>query len=185
MADNPSYEERCWREVYKAKGILKHEQTPAKLLPTYIHDQGLLLSPRITRYTTEEDQEFQKNLNSTQPLRSESPLISTSIPRSSPSKSNSKRSINLSKSPYSQHTFTSKLRHELNLKERKSSNNTVSKQPSVRSSCSSRYASKYSRDEELKTLLKCVMKHMDSCRELREEIESMGGSEILYEYINN
>lgn len=181
MEDNPSYEERCWREVYKAKGILKHEQTPAKLLPTYIHDQGLLLSPRITRYTTEEDQEFQKNLNSTQPLRSESPLISTSNPRSSPSKSHSKRSINLSKSPYSQHTFTSKLRHELTLKERKSSSNTVSKQPSVRSS----YSSKYSREEELKTLLKCVMKHMNSCKALREEIESIGGSEILYEYINN
>jgi hypothetical protein len=184
MEDNPNYEERCWREVYKSKGILKHEQTPAKLLPTYIHDQGLLLSPRITRYTQEEDQEFQKNLNLTQPLRSESPLISTSVPRSSPSKSQTKRSINLSKSPYSQHTFTSKLRHELTLKERKSSN-TVSKQPSVRSSYSSRYVSKYSREEDLKTLLKCVMKHMDSCRELREEIESMGGSEIIYEYINN
>ena len=181
MADNPSYEERCWNEVYRAKGILKHEQTPAKLLPTYIHDQGLLLSPRITRYTVEEDQQFQKNLNQTQPLRSESPCISTSIPKSSPSKSSSKRSINLSKSPYSQHTFTSKLRHELNLKERKCSNNTVSKQPSVRSSCTS----KFSRDEELKALLKCVMKHMNSCRELREEIESMGGGEILYEYINN
>lgn len=86
----------------------------------------------------------------------------------------------LTESPYTKHTFTSKLRYELNRKDKKSVQD--SKTLSVRASYSS---SKYSKENDLKLLLRCVMKHVNHCSKLKQEIEDMGFSEILSDYIDS